>query len=168
LDNRSQIRDLWYRNALLTNHNLSVSGGGNVHSFYGSLTYTNNTSNRPHERDNFFKVNFRQDFRFNDRIQAYLITDLSNTTQSNHRNLAVNSGFYPYQLFRDAAGNNLSIPYMRYLSDDVRRDFEQRSRIGLDYNPLDEVMLGESTADALLNRIISSVSLKLVDGLKFE
>lgn len=168
LDNRNQIRDLWYRNALLTNHNLSVSGGGNVHSFYGSLTYTNNTSNRPHDRDNFFKVNLRQDFRFNDRLQAYLITDLSNTARSNRRNLAVDHGFYPYQLFRDAAGSNLSVPYMRYLSNEVRRDFEQRSGIGLDYNPLDEVRFGRSTTDELLNRVIGGVSLKLVDGLSFE
>lgn len=168
LDNRQQIRDLWYRNALLSNHNLSVSGGGNVHSFYGSLTYTNTTSNRPQERDNFFKLNARQDFRFNDRIQVYLITDLSNAVQSNQRMLTVDNRFYPYQLFRDGAGNNLSVPYMRYLSEDVRLDFEARSRINLDYNPLDEVGLGNTTNDALINRIISGVSLKIVKNLKFE
>src|SRR5690606_38552737 len=131
-------------------------------------TYTNTTSDRPHERDNFFKLNARQDFRFNDRIQVYLITDLSNGTQSNHRPLTVDNRFYPYQLFRDGAGNNLSVPYMRYLSDEVRHDFEQRSRINLDYKRLDEVGLGNTTNDALLNRIISGVSLKILKNLKFE
>src|SRR5690606_40691774 len=60
LDNRNQIRDLWYRNALLTNHNLSVSGGGNVHSFYGSLTYTNNTSNRPRSEEHTSALQSRE------------------------------------------------------------------------------------------------------------
>ncbi len=168
LSNRQQIKDLWYRNALLSSHTLSVSGGGKVHSFYGSLTYTNTTSNRPKDRDDYFKLNFRQDFKFNDRIQFYLITDLSNSIVKNQRNIAVDYGFYPYQLFRDANGNNLPVSYMRYLSDSVRQVFQSRSRINLDYNPLDEVGLGNTKSDALLNRIVGGASIKLFRGLKFE
>ena len=168
LSNRSQINDLWYRNALLSSHTVSASSGGKVHSFYGSFTYTNATSNRPKEQDNFFKLNFRQDLRFNDRLQMFLITDLSNSIVNNKRNIAVDNRFYPYQLFQDQSGNNLSIPYMRYLSDSVRNVFQDRSRINLDYNPLNEVDLGYTKTDALLNRIISGVTLRILDGLKFE
>ncbi|MBS1567107.1 MAG: SusC/RagA family TonB-linked outer membrane protein [Bacteroidetes bacterium] len=168
LDNRSQIRDLWYRNALLTSHTLSLSGGRKVHSFYGSVNYTNTKSNRPQDSDNFFKLNLRQDFRFNDRIQAFLITDLSNSIVKSKRNIAVDNRFYPYQLFRDAAGNNLSIPYMRYLSDSIRNDYQQRSRVNLDYNPLNEVNLGSTKNDALLNRVLGGATIKIFKGLKFE
>lgn len=168
INNRQQIKDLWYRNALLTSHTLSASGGGKIHSFYGSVTYTNTTTNRPEDRDNFFKLNFRQDFRFNERLQVYVITDLSNSIINTHRNIAADNRFYPYQLFKDDNGNNLSIPYMRYLSDSLRLAFQQRSRINLDYIPLNEVGLGSTKNDALLNRIISGVSLKIIKGLKFE
>lgn len=168
LDNRSQIKDLWYRKALLSSHTISASSGGKVHSFYGSFNYTNTLSNRPGDKDDFFKLNLRQDLTLNDRLQVFLITDLSNSLISSKRNIAVDNRFYPYQLFRDGNGNNLSIPYMRYLSDSVKNVFEQQSRINLDYNPLNEVDMGYTKADALLNRIIGGITLKLLDGLKFE
>jgi hypothetical protein len=168
LDNRSQINDLWYRRGLLSNHTVSASGGGKVHSFYGSFTYTNTTNNRHKDLDNYFKVNFRQDFRFNDRLQVFLITDLSNSITTTKRNIPIDNRFYPYQLFRDQAGNNLSVPYMRHLSDSVRKDFEARSRLSLGYNPLNEIELGYTKNDALLNRIIAGASFKIIDGLKFE
>ncbi len=168
INNRNQIEKLWYRDALLSSHTLSASGGGKVHSFYGSLTYTNTTSDRPEDRNNFFKINFRQDFRFTDRIQLYLITDLSNSITKNRRNINIDNRFYPYQLFKDNNGNNLPVSYMRYLSDSVRTDFQNRSRINLDYVPLDDASSGSTTNDALLNRIIAGVSLKLFKGLKFE
>lgn len=168
LNNVDQIKDLWYRNAVLTNHSLSLSGGGKVHSFYGSLAYTGTRTNRPGDKNNFFKVNLRQDFRLNDRIQLYLITDLTNTTTSGKRNIEVDNRFYPYQLFQRTDGTSISIPYMRYLSDSVRMAFQSRSRIDLDYNPLDEVNYGTTRSDAFLNRIVSGLSVRLFNGLKFE
>lgn len=168
LNNRQQIRDLWYRNALLSNHNLSASGGSKYYSFYGSLSHTNTRNDRPGDKDNFFKVNLRQDLRINPFIQLYLLTDLSNSIRDTRRNILVDNGFYPYQLFRDAAGSDLFIPYMRYLSEPVREEFEARSRIGLNYNPLEEVYLGNTREDEWLNRIISGLNVTLVEGLRLE
>lgn len=168
LSNRDQINDLWYRNALLTSHTVSVSGGRKIHSFYGSFNYVNRRTDRPKDSDNYFKINFRQDFRFNDRIQLYLITDLSNSVVKNQRNLAIDYRYYPYQLFQDAQGNHLPVSYMRYLSDSVRNDFQSRSRVNLDYNPLDEVNLGSTKTDAVLNRVIGGATIKLLKGLRFE
>ena len=168
INNRGQIRDLWYREAMLTNHTLSASGGGKIHSFYGSFTYTNATDNRPQDSDNNFKINLRQDFRFSDRFKVYLITDLSNTLSNSRRNIAVDNKFYPYQLFRDQAGNNLSIPYMRYLSEPVHQQFQAKSGIDLDYNPLDEVNLGYTKSEDLHNRIVGGITLDILKGLRFE
>lgn len=96
IDNSGQIRDIWYRNAMLMNHTLSLSGGGKVHSFYGSLAYTNTQSATPGEANNTYKINLRQDFNFGKRIQAYLITDLTNTFTSAKRMVDPDSRFYPY------------------------------------------------------------------------
>jgi TonB-dependent SusC/RagA subfamily outer membrane receptor len=68
INNKGQIGDLWYRSGALTNHTLSVSGGGKSYSFYGSLAYTGTQTHVPGEKNDLFKVNLRQDFQFNDHI----------------------------------------------------------------------------------------------------
>lgn len=168
INNVQQIKDLFYRNASIMNHTVSLSGGGRVHSFYGSFSYTNTTSPRPGEKNNSYKVNLRQDFNINKWLQFYLITDLTNTILSTKRQPAIDNGFYPYQLFQDQDGNNLAVPYIGRLSDSVRLDYEARSRINLNYVPLDEVNYGYTKRDILLNRITGGAKLNLFKGLRFE
>lgn len=168
IDNRQQIKDLWYRNASLMNHTLSLSGGSNNYSFYGSAAYTNTTSNRPGEQNNSYKINIRQDISLGKYIQLNLITDLTNNITSSHRNIEINNKFYPYQLFKDRAGNNISMPYMQFLSERNRIDYQNRSRINLDYNPLDEYNFGYSKNNGILSRNILGLNVNLVKGLRFE
>ncbi|HWV66222.1 SusC/RagA family TonB-linked outer membrane protein [Chitinophaga sp.] len=168
IDNRSQIKDLWYRNAALMNHTVSLRGGGKVHTFYGSLSYTDLKSNRPGATNRTYKVNLRQDFNFNKYLKVYLITDLTNITASSPRTVSADSRFYPYQLFRDADGNSLSMPYVGALTDSTRQSAQSRARIGLDYKPLDDAQLASSNTNALLNRIIGGVTLNVTKGLRYE
>lgn len=168
ISNLGQIRDIWYRPASLMNHTVSVSGGTERHAFYGSLSYTNTNDNTPANGNHTYKVNTRQDFNFNKFLKVFLIADITNQVSTSHRYIAPNNGFLPYQLFRDDAGNNLSIPYMGYLSNESRADFEARSRISLDYNPLDDANTGTTKANALLTRINGGVTIHLYKGLRFE
>jgi len=168
IDNRQQIKDLWYRNASLMNHTVTLSGGSTNYAFYGSAAYTNTTSNRPGEKDNTYKINVRQEFSLGKRVQLSLITDLNNNISSAMRTIDVNNKFYPYQLFQDAAGKNISMPYMQLLSEDVRTDFQNRSRINLDYNPLDEFNYGSTKNNNFFSRNILGLNVNLVKGLKFE
>jgi TonB-dependent SusC/RagA subfamily outer membrane receptor len=89
IDNRQQVRDLWFRNALLQNHTLSLSGGSKAYSFYGSLAYTNNQSFRPGETNQQFKVNLRQDLTVNKWLSAFVITDLTNTNQTTKNSIDI-------------------------------------------------------------------------------
>ncbi|MBV8251517.1 MAG: SusC/RagA family TonB-linked outer membrane protein [Chitinophaga sp.] len=168
INNHQQIKDLFYRNASIMNHTVSLSGGGPAYSFYGSLAYTNTTSPRPGEQNNSYKANLRQDFNINKWLQAYLITDVTNTITSSNREPAIDYRFYPYQLFQDANGKNLSVPYIGYLSDSTRIAWQNRSGIGLDYVPLDEVNYGHTKSDNLLDRITGGVKVHLFKGLRFE
>lgn len=168
IDNRRQIKDLWYRNASLMNHTLSFSVGGNKYSLYGSGAYTNTVSDRPGDKNNAYKINLRQDLTIGKFIQLNLITDLSNNISSARRNIQVNNNFYSYQLFRDNSGNNISIPYMGELSEEVRIDFQNRSRVNLDYNPLDEFNYGYTKDNNFLSRNVLGLNIRLLDGLKFE
>lgn len=168
LNNKQQIKDLWYRNASLMNHTISLSGGGNKYAFYGSAAYTNTVSNRPGENSNDYKINLRQDFSLGERVQLNLITDVTNSTNNNPRNIAIDHNFYPYQLFKDATGNSISMPYMQYLSDENRIDYQNRSQINLNYNPLDEVNYGYTKNNNFISRNILGLNVKLLKGLKFE
>jgi TonB-linked SusC/RagA family outer membrane protein len=168
INNVSQIRDIWYRPGLLTNHTVSVRGGGKSYGIYGSVAYTGNQSNRPGETHHTYKVNVRQDYQLSKRLDVFLITDLTHVNAGSPRNIEVDNRFLPYQLFKDANGNPLSIPYVRQLSDSTRLAFEQKSGISLDYNPLREYDYGYTKTDLIAARITAGITARIVDGLSFS
>lgn len=166
-DNRSQINDLFYRDALLTNHTVSLSGGSEKYSFYGSAAYTGVQNSTPEDENNTYKVNLRQDFKFSDRIQMYLITDLTNNTSSSKRYVSPTTMFLPYSLFKDDNNNNISMPWL-YFPEADRALFESKSLIDLNYSPLDEANTGYSKNNGMLARINTGLDVKLFKGLKFQ
>lgn len=166
-NNQQQINDLFYRNALLTNHTISLSGGSKKYSFYGSAAYTGNQNSAPGRSNNNYKINLRQDFKFSDRIQMYLITDLTNSTSSAKRNVSPTNMFLPYTMFQDENGGNISMPWL-YFPDADRATFESKSQLNLNYSPLDEVDRGYSNSNTMLARINTGLDVKLVKGLKFQ
>ncbi|SHM48805.1 TonB-linked outer membrane protein, SusC/RagA family [Chitinophaga jiangningensis] len=168
INNLDQISDLWYRNAALTNHTLSVRGGTANYGFYGSMAYTGVHSSRPGEKNNSFKLNLRQDLQFNKYIKAYLITDLTNTQTYSPRNINVNSMMLPYQLFQDANGNHLSTASFIRLQDSTRMALERQSGVSLNYIPLDEVDYGQTNSNALLARVTGGLTVQLLKGLRYE
>lgn len=168
LNNHQQIKDLFYRNASLMNHTISASGGGELYSFYGSFGYTNVITPRPGEKNNTYKLNLRQDLRLNKWLQLYIITDLTNSYKYAGRQPVVDYRFYPYQMFQGQDGSHLSVPYLGFLSDSTRNAWENRSRVNLDYNPLDEVNYGYTKDDSWMNRITGGVKMKILDGLHFD
>ncbi|UOB16676.1 SusC/RagA family TonB-linked outer membrane protein [Abyssalbus ytuae] len=168
IDNRNQIERLWYRPSVLTSHTLSVSGGKNKYSFYGSANYTGTQSHSPGEKDNRYKLNLRQNFGVGKRINIDLITDLTYQKQHTPNNIDVDSRFLPYQLFRDANGNNLEMSYMTELNDSIRTAFEDASQIDLSYTPLDEVNYAYTDNTTKIIRNIVGVDVDIIDGLKFQ
>ena len=172
IDNRSEISGIFYRNAATTNHTVSLSGGGDIYSFYGSLSYTGVQSSTPGERNNSYKVNVRQDFSFNKRLQLSVITDLTNTAAST-TNLGIgiiapDVSFVPYQRFRNDAGSPLAVNFLGNYSDSLRLDYAARSRVNLDYVPIDELNRGYSKSSNISGRIVGSAKLLLLKGLRFE
>lgn len=172
IDNRSEISSIFYRNAASTNHTVSLSGGGDIYSFYGSLSYTGIQSSTPGERNNSYKVNVRQDFNFNKRLQLSVVTDLTNTVASTS-NLGIgvqapDVSIVPYQRFRDNAGNPLAVNFLGNYSDSLRLDYAARSRVNLDYVPLDEFNRGYSKSSNIAGRVVGSAKLQLLKGLRFE
>lgn len=165
--NLNQIKDLFYRNALLTNHTLSVRGGGEKYSGFASLAYTGQTSTVPGSADNTYKINARQDYTFSKAIKAYLITDLTNRIQSANNTVQPTAAFLPYAQFTDAGGNSLDMPWL-YLSDALRNTYTSRSQINLNYNPIQEADYGKFNTDQLIARINAGITINLYKGLRYE
>jgi TonB-linked SusC/RagA family outer membrane protein len=169
IDNAGQIKDIWYRNAITTNHTLSLSGGSNNYTIYGSLAYTSTKSNRPGENNNNYRISFNQQFIPLNIIRATLITTLSQNNIDSKRPIQVDNTFIPYQLFRDKDGRSLSMPFVQGWSDSLRNDYATRSRLSLDYNPLNEMDGGYSKSTAININVSGNLEITLpVKGLSFQ
>ncbi|WP_442591508.1 SusC/RagA family TonB-linked outer membrane protein [Pedobacter sp. AW31-3R] len=168
INNTSQVKDLLYANALTTNQTFSVSGGSKAYSFYGSMSYTGTHSNHPGQKSNAYGLNFTQDINPAKYLRISLNTALKTTQSNAQRNINIQDKFLPYQLFRDEEGNNISMPYVQGWSDETRAGYQARSRINLDYNPLDELNYGYTKSNNLAVNLTGNAWLKLLPGLSFH
>jgi TonB-dependent SusC/RagA subfamily outer membrane receptor len=168
ISNADQIKNLWYRDAYSMNHTLSASGGNSVYNFYSSLSYVNNHSNQIGAANNSYTVNLTQNLTPSNWFKLTLNTSLANTISSNARPISIGAGFLPYQLFQDANGNNILLNYTQGLSAATRASYQARSRINLDYSPLDEINGGFSNANNININTSANVGIKIWKGLSFE
>jgi TonB-linked SusC/RagA family outer membrane protein len=168
ISNKDQILALWYRNAISTNHTLSASGGSTAYNFYASASYTDTRSSHPGDQNGVYRINLNQTFIPIPRLRISLNTALNNTITNSNRSITIANNFIPYQLFQDDQGNNLNMNYLQGLSPEVRADYQARSRINLDYSPLDEIEMGFSKSNALSINLTGNVNLKIWKGLSFD
>ncbi|WP_158085167.1 SusC/RagA family TonB-linked outer membrane protein [Niastella vici] len=168
IDNLSQIKDTWYRNASLSNHTVSVRGGFGNYSLYGSLAYTNTTTSTPGEKNNAYKINIRQDLNVSKRVTVYLISNLVNTVTSAARPISpITTRFVPYQLFKDGDGNSISMPWI-YRTDSLTALYQTKSGLNLNYNPLDEMNYGNTKGNTFHANLTGGITVKLIKGLRLE
>jgi TonB-linked SusC/RagA family outer membrane protein len=168
INNLGQIKDLLYQNAMTQSHTLSVSGGSDVYSFYTSAAYTDSRSSAPGQGNKTFRLMFNQEYNPMKRLKLSLSTTLGSSTDKQSNTQQVDSKFLPYQLFQDANGESISMAYLQGLSPAIRNDYEQRSRISLDYKPLDEIGTKAVNTNNLIINISGNVQVKLLKGLSFQ
>lgn len=168
IDNSKQLRDLWYRNAITTNHTLSISGGNDTYSAYSSVSYSNSIGSQPGTKNESYKLNLNQTYKPTKYLTFSLFTALNSGINKSDNLPTMEADVLPYQLFRDEQGKNISMPYMLGLSEEIRKDWEKRSRISYDYNPLDEANYGFSNANRTAINLMGGVGLKIWQGLSFQ
>ncbi|TCC98517.1 SusC/RagA family TonB-linked outer membrane protein [Pedobacter hiemivivus] len=169
LNNRSQIEKYFQQPALLTNHNVTVSGGGSFHNYYGSVGYTNE---RETDKSNAsrYNINLRQNFTITPKIKLDLITSLSqeDTRKFNMQGMLPLNSYLPYAMFADGNGNGLSQADLK-MYDGLRLPAEQLSRINLNYNPLDETRYAKNNnSSTTMARVNAGLTINLLKGLNFE
>lgn len=172
LDNWNQVDQLFYRNAAQYNQTVSASGGGELHSFYGSLNHIGTLSNTPGEREDQYKINFRNDLKLGKRVNLYINTDLTNLV---NRSIGSGGNDAPrYQLYQDANGTPLITNYISpYGEEGITPSAEnrliqqRRSRINLDYSPVEEFHTRHFRGNQIAARLVGGGTVTIVDGLKF-
>lgn len=168
ISNKSQVENIWFRNAYTMQHTVSASGGNSTYDFYSSLSYTDNNSSTIDAKNNAYRIFLSQSITPNRWMKISLTTSLNNTVSSNARPISIGANFIPYQLFQDANGNNIKLNYVQGLTAATRADYQARSRINLDYSPLDEINDGYTKVNNLTINTTADVTVKLWKGLSFE
>lgn len=170
IDNRSQVRDLLFQPAITTNHNISASGGNDTYSFYSSLGYTGTSGSTPDQVDRAYRLSLNQTYSPNDRFTISLSAQLSSANSNGKNPFNYDASMVPYQLFRDANGNNLSMPYLAsYYSNEQRQAYQDASGVDLQtYKPLDEADYAYSKTNVLTANLVSDVTVKLWKGISFK
>ena len=168
ISNIHQARDLWYRSAYSIGHSLSVSGGSEKYSFYASLAYRNLVNNEPGAKNSTYNLALNQDIQLNSKIKISLNTSISNSVSSGKNPLSVTNNVLPYQLFLDADGNDINIPYAFGWSEDTRLGYEQLGGINLDYYPLREIDYKHTENDNWNINLTGSLDIELIKGLNFK
>lgn len=168
ISNTSQIKDLMYRNAITSNHTVTVSGGTRIYSVYSSLSYTNTQNNIPGGKNEAFRLNVNQQLNPGKNLNVSLFTSLQNNVVSADNSPTVGGIFFPYQLFRDQYGNNVSMPYMGGLSRERMLDYQTRSRVSLDYNPLNDRGAEQTNTNNITINLTGNVGLTIWKGLRFQ
>jgi len=168
IDNRQQIKDLWYRNSFTTNQTISASGGSQFYNFYSSLSYLRNYGSQVGSSDNTYRITLNQTINPVKAIRLSLNTIISNNTASSARPINVGPDFVPYQLFQDANGNAVNMNYVQGLSPATRADYQARSRINLDYSPLTDLNSGYIKSNQLTINTTAELGVKILKGLSFN
>ncbi len=174
LSNTGQIADLFVRDASSLNQTISVSGGGKVHTFYGSLNHIGTRNNTPGTQNNQYKINLSNNFVFSKRITASVNADLTNIVVRTGNAYNPSRTIVPYQMFQDSNGNPLNVNYLGNLPngnafpDSLRAIYQSRSRLDLNYNPVLEQDRAYSTSNGIYARLVGSVKVNILKGLDYQ
>ncbi|MCD0487593.1 SusC/RagA family TonB-linked outer membrane protein [Pedobacter sp. MC2016-14] len=168
INNSSELKDLLYQNATTQNHTVSISGGTNIYSFYTSAAYTSANSSAIGAGNKTYRMMLNQEYNPIKRIKLNLSATLGYSADKAANSREINGNFLPYQLFQDNNGANVSLAYLQGLSPEIRSDYEQRSKISLDFSPLDDLYTKKINVNNLHLNVAGGVQLKLLKGLNFQ
>ncbi|MGJ1369516.1 SusC/RagA family TonB-linked outer membrane protein [Sphingobacterium spiritivorum] len=168
ISNLSQMRDIFYRPQILSNHTISLAGGTEKYSNYTSLAYTGNQSYTPGNKDHSFKLNTRNDYIFNKWMKAFFIADLTNQRTGSNRAVSPDNRFLPYQLFRDGEGNNIDMSYMGVMPYEAMDPIEKLTGRSLRYNPHSNALTGVSSSNSFIARLTTGLTVNVYKSLRYE
>lgn len=110
LDNRKQIYDSFSRTAMTHQHNVSVSGGSDIHRFYLSFNYLGNYDNNKYQSYEKYGFNTKNDFNISSKLKAFVNLSVDYTTNkeqnySGSSYLDMLTDYPSYHMLKDENGD---------------------------------------------------------------
>lgn len=187
LDGRGQYEDYFMSNKWYTQHNVSLRGGSERHTYFLSLNYKGNRDTNTDWTDKV-TVNAYQDFQMTDWLKWDLTVNANFGSTKGHLspwNSSANEGatlesfsqtmnnstgatYYnlPYNIFRNADG--WVDQSAMVLSPSVRQSTEEVTGIDLGFYPVDDFHRSTNRVTSTNLRINTGVTVNLLKGLTYE
>jgi TonB-linked SusC/RagA family outer membrane protein len=166
-DVRKEISSTFYRNKLLQNYDLNISGGYNKGQYFTSIGYNKDVQSLNHNGGDRLSINMSNTFSISDRIKWTL--GLNYIKSKNELDITVSevlsgSSFYPYSRFRDSEGNEVPY-YPLFNSTWVDELAPQKGFLDWSYWPLQELGRTQNETKVHDIRAYTALNLKLMKGL---
>ncbi|MBL1409810.1 SusC/RagA family TonB-linked outer membrane protein [Sphingobacterium faecale] len=163
-----QVQDLFYRNSVWTNHNVTLSGGGSNNRFFASLGYLRNDNYDKTKRDRY-NITLKEDIKIGNYVRldltgnmAYELYDANNFTSPKSLD-----DYLPYVMFVGSDGQALDHSYL-YMTDSYRQTAISNSGLPLAYRPYSEWQDRENSFNKLSSRFNAGLSIKISDALSLN
>ncbi|MBI9057195.1 MAG: SusC/RagA family TonB-linked outer membrane protein [Labilibaculum sp.] len=170
LDNRKQIEDYLLQTPITQQHNINISGGSEAIQHRMSVMYEEAKDYFKENKNNKFMVNYKT----NAKITKWMDFDFSGMIQSGTRttngiDLAEINKLAPYDMLVNADGSLNDLNHLKYLKpvvDNLPQEIFPYSDFS--YNPITEIKNRERTSKDFNARLQAGLTLKLMEGLKFN
>ena len=180
LDGRSQYEKYFMSNKFYTQHNVSLTGGNDKHTYYLSLNYKGDKGNNKEWTDKI-NINAYQDFQLTKWLKwdltvnatfgnksAKLSPFINGENVSDQFNTSSSATYYnvPYNIFRDA--NGWVDQSTMVLSSKARQEGEVASGVDLSFYPVEDFNASSSKTINTDVRVNTGLTVNLLKGLKYE
>lgn len=169
-DNKQQIKDNLFRNKIMHQHNMKLSGGSEKNAYMFSVDYRNSNPQQIGISDERVIVDLKNDFK----VTKWL--DFSagiNMTAGSYRAKGTPKviGMIPYETLLNEDGSDRSLLHTIYSAESyayTAAELTKRNMMVYDYKMMEE-MEKESTKSSTLNvRLNAGLEIKIIKGLVFE
>lgn len=169
-DNKQQIKDNLFRNKVMHQHNVKLSGGSEKNAYMFSVDYRSSNPQQIGISDERIIVDLKNDYKVTKWLN--FSAGINMTTGSYRAKGTPKSiGMIPYESILNEDGSNRSLLHTIYSDESyayTAAELTKRNMATYDYKMLDEINK-ESTKSSTFNvRLNAGLEVKIVKGLVFE
>lgn len=171
LDNRQQIEDNLLKNPLQSQTKIAVSGGVDNWGTRFSAEFTHDKGDFISNRDNTWKLDWQNDYRFNKYIALTLGLNLVNANRhSSVIGLSDLGSLSPYEMLLNADGSYATNFHSSYNSDVLLSMFDWSGFTykNMNYNLLQEARNRQRRTTNTQFRTQAGLQIDIIEGLRFN
>ncbi len=166
-DVRNDLSKAFYRNRLLQNYDLNISGGYGKGQYYTSIAYNKDLQSLKKNQSDRLSINLSNTLAITDRIKWTVglnYIKARNSVDNTLADLPGGNGLYPYSRLWNDEGNQTAL-YPIFNGKWVDQLASQKGYIDWSYWPLQELGRTENRSDNHDIRAYTSINIQLAKGL---